>query len=95
MSAISGLDIALWDLKGRRLGVPVWSLLGGKVREKIQVYVSLIISRFSVSRVCVTHKSMEWLQSWVGGDRPSDIANAAKARKEAGYNYVKGSLRCL
>lgn len=59
MSAISGLDIALWDLKGRRLGVPVWSLLGGKVREKIQVYVSLIISRFSVSRVCVTHKSME------------------------------------
>jgi galactonate dehydratase len=42
MSAISGLDIALWDLKGRRLGVPVWSLLGGKVREKIQIYVSLM-----------------------------------------------------
>lgn len=41
MSAISGLDIALWDLKGHRLGVPVWSLLGGKVREKIKVYVRI------------------------------------------------------
>ncbi|PYH47372.1 D-galactonate dehydratase [Aspergillus saccharolyticus JOP 1030-1] len=38
MSALSGIDIALWDLKGRRLGVPVYQLLGGKVRNKIQVY---------------------------------------------------------
>lgn len=38
MSAISGIDIALWDLKGRRLGVPVHQLLGGKVRNKISVY---------------------------------------------------------
>ncbi|KAK4554859.1 hypothetical protein LTR86_008007 [Recurvomyces mirabilis] len=38
MSALSGLDIALWDLKARRLGVPVWQLLGGRVREKVRVY---------------------------------------------------------
>jgi galactonate dehydratase len=38
MSAISGIDIALWDLKGKRLGVPVHQLLGGKVRNKISVY---------------------------------------------------------
>ncbi|KAF7718572.1 Mandelate racemase/muconate lactonizing enzyme [Penicillium ucsense] len=38
MSALSGIDIALWDLKGRRLGVPVHQLLGGKVRDKVQVY---------------------------------------------------------
>jgi galactonate dehydratase len=38
MSAMSGIDIALWDLKGRRLGVPVYQLLGGKVRSKVQVY---------------------------------------------------------
>jgi L-alanine-DL-glutamate epimerase-like enolase superfamily enzyme len=37
MSALSGLDIALWDLKGKRLGVPVWSLLGGLVRDKVRV----------------------------------------------------------
>ncbi|KXN85828.1 D-galactonate dehydratase, partial [Leucoagaricus sp. SymC.cos] len=38
MSALSGLDIALWDIKGKRLGVPVWQLLGGKVRDRIKVY---------------------------------------------------------
>ncbi|EXK89493.1 galactonate dehydratase [Fusarium oxysporum f. sp. raphani 54005] len=38
MSAISGIDIALWDLKGRNLKVPVYELLGGKVRNKVQVY---------------------------------------------------------
>src|SRR3954463_12566052 len=38
MSALSGLDQALWDLKGRALTLPVWELLGGKVRERIEVY---------------------------------------------------------
>nr|OQO03749.1 hypothetical protein B0A51_18586 [Rachicladosporium sp. CCFEE 5018] len=38
MSALAGLDIALWDLKARKLGVPVWQLLGGKVRDRIKVY---------------------------------------------------------
>ncbi|KAG8745801.1 hypothetical protein FRC10_007063 [Ceratobasidium sp. 414] len=40
MSALSGLDIALWDIKGerKRLGVPVWQLLGGKVRDRCKVY---------------------------------------------------------
>jgi galactonate dehydratase len=38
MSSISGLDQALWDLKGKALGVPVWQLLGGRVRERVPVY---------------------------------------------------------
>jgi galactonate dehydratase len=37
-SALSGLNIALWDIKGKRLGVPVWQLLGGKVRDRLKVY---------------------------------------------------------
>ncbi|KAK9473259.1 enolase C-terminal domain-like protein [Dipodascopsis tothii] len=37
-SALSGIDIALWDMKARRLGVPIYELLGGKVRNKIKVY---------------------------------------------------------
>jgi L-alanine-DL-glutamate epimerase-like enolase superfamily enzyme len=38
LSAISGVDIALWDLKGKRLGVPLYDLLGGKTRERVRVY---------------------------------------------------------
>ncbi|MFT9366880.1 MAG: galactonate dehydratase [Gluconobacter sp.] len=38
MSAIAGIDQALWDLKGRAFNVPVWQLLGGKCRDRIRVY---------------------------------------------------------
>lgn len=38
MSAISGIDQALWDIKGKALGVPVHELLGGAVRDKMKVY---------------------------------------------------------
>ncbi|KAI0482942.1 enolase C-terminal domain-like protein [Xylariaceae sp. FL0804] len=38
MSALSGIDIALWDLKARKLNVPIYQLLGGKVRDKLRVY---------------------------------------------------------
>ena len=65
MSALSGLDQALWDLKGKRLGVPVWQLLGGQVRTRVPVY------------------------AWIGGDRPHDVADAARARKDQGFHAVK------
>ena len=65
MSAISGVDQALWDLRGRTLGVPVADLLGGRVRDRIRVY------------------------AWIGGDRPSDVAAAALARREQGFDAVK------
>jgi L-alanine-DL-glutamate epimerase-like enolase superfamily enzyme len=38
MSAVAGIDIALWDLKGKRLGAPVYDLLGGPTRERVRVY---------------------------------------------------------
>lgn len=38
MSAIAGIDQALWDIKGKALGVPVHSLLGGPVRDKMRMY---------------------------------------------------------
>lgn len=65
MSAIAGIDQALWDIKGKTLGAPVYELLGGACRDKIKVY------------------------SWVGGDRPSDVAAAAKQRQEEGFSAVK------
>ena len=65
MSALAGLDQALWDLKGRHYGLPAWEMLGGKVRERIRAY------------------------AWIGGDRPNDIAAAAKARRDQGFSAVK------
>ncbi|KAH8660024.1 mandelate racemase/muconate lactonizing enzyme family protein [Xylariales sp. PMI_506] len=65
MSAMSGIDIALWDLKGKILKVPIYELLGGKVRNEVQVYC------------------------WIGGDRPADVENAAKARLAQGLKCVK------
>ncbi len=65
MSAISGIDQALWDIKGKRLGVPVHELLGGSCRDKIKVYC------------------------WVGGDRPSDVARAAKEKMNEGFSAIK------
>ena len=38
MAALSGIDIALWDLKGKALGVPVYELLGGKTRDRLWSY---------------------------------------------------------
>ena len=38
MSALAGIDQALWDIKGKALGVPVHELLGGQVRDSIRVY---------------------------------------------------------
>jgi len=40
VSALSGIDIALWDLLGKTLGQPVWRLLGGRLRERIPAYAS-------------------------------------------------------
>ncbi len=38
MSALAGLEQALWDLKGRTLNLPVWEMLGGRVRDRIRAY---------------------------------------------------------
>src|SRR6185369_7310528 len=40
VSALSGIDIALWDLLGKSLGQPVWRLLGGRVRDAVPAYAS-------------------------------------------------------
>jgi galactonate dehydratase len=38
MSAIAGIDQALWDIKGRAHGLPIYQMLGGKVRDRMRVY---------------------------------------------------------
>lgn len=40
-SAVSGIELALWDIFGKWLGQPVWRLTGGKVRDRVKVYTHL------------------------------------------------------
>jgi len=40
--ALSGIDVALWDICGKALGVPIYTLLGGRFRDRIPVYASLL-----------------------------------------------------
>jgi galactonate dehydratase len=44
ITALSGIEIALWDLKGKALKVPVYELLGGKFRDRIRVYADCEVS---------------------------------------------------
>ena len=37
--ALSAVDIALWDIKGKRLGVPIYELMGGKTRDRVRCYM--------------------------------------------------------
>ena len=73
MSAIAGIDQALWDIKGKRFGAPIYELLGGQVRDRMRVY------------------------QWIGGDRPSEVGDAAAAKVEEGLTGLKmnatGELR--
>ena len=68
MSAIGGIDQALWDIKGKRYDAPVYELLGGRCRDRIRVY------------------------QWIGGDTPSEVADAAAQAVDDGYRTLKLSL---
>ncbi len=65
MSALSGVDMALWDIKGKHHGVPVHDLLGGRVRDRIRSYC------------------------WIGGDRPQNLVESARALQAKGYDACK------
>lgn len=65
MTVISGIEMALWDIKGKFYNVPVYEFLGGAARDRIMVY------------------------SWIGGDRPSDVAKEAIDRRDRGFQAIK------
>ena len=44
ITALTGIEIALWDLKGKALGVPIYELMGGKFRDDIRVYCDCEVS---------------------------------------------------
>ncbi|MDY8108937.1 mandelate racemase/muconate lactonizing enzyme family protein [Fulvimarina sp. 2208YS6-2-32] len=51
VTALSGIDVALWDIKGKRFGVSVATLLGGRMRESVKAYATGSFRRDGVDRV--------------------------------------------
>lgn len=51
ITALSGVDIALWDIKGKHFGVPVSTLLGGRFRESVKAYATGSFKRDGVDRI--------------------------------------------
>lgn len=74
--AISAIDCALWDIKGKALGVPVWQLLGGSTNEPLRTYASQLQLGWSADGV----------RNLVD---PDAYREAAVAAVEDGYDCVK------
>lgn len=74
LTAISGIEMALWDILGKDLGVPVWRLLGGKVREYLRTY---------------THLGLGDMRSVYESDSSSAIIDLAGQVTALGYDAVK------
>jgi galactonate dehydratase len=74
MTAISGIEQALWDIKGKWLNVPVYELLGGRVRDRVRVY---------------THLGGGQMKSMYESSEPQEFAERALAVKQVGYTGLK------
>ena len=87
--AISGIDIALWDLLGKATGQPVGRLLGGRYRERVQPYASLLMDEPAKLRDHLLAVKAEGFRAFKIGWGPFGRRNAAtdeaivKAAREA------------
>lgn len=89
--AMSGIDIALWDIKGKALGQPIWKLLGGGFHQRIRPYAS---SLFGATPAETGERARRFRDrgftavkfGWdpMGKDRATDIALVREARKGLG-----------
>jgi L-alanine-DL-glutamate epimerase-like enolase superfamily enzyme len=88
---MSGIDMALWDIKGKALGMPVWKLLGGGFHKQIRCYAS---SLFGSTPAATRDKAQRFRDmgfnavkfGWapMGGDERTDIALVSEARRGLG-----------
>jgi L-alanine-DL-glutamate epimerase-like enolase superfamily enzyme len=89
--AISGLDIALWDIKGKALGKPVFELLGTAHRDRVRAYASMLMpdTTDEVTEAILALKEQNFTAvklGWgpLGKDSKQDVALAAAAKEAAG-----------
>ena len=77
-SAISAIDIALWDIRGKALGAPIWQLLGGKVQTKLRAYASQLQFGWGNEGMVFDR-----------GFRAEDLAESAAKAASEGFDAVK------
>jgi D-galactarolactone cycloisomerase len=92
VTALSGIDVALWDIKGKRFGVSVSRLLGGRVRETVRAYATGSFRRDGVDRVednaaeCARHiaDGFHAVKIKIGWDVKEDLRVIAAVREAIG-----------
>ena len=84
-SAIAGIDIALWDIKGQALGTPIYQLLGGRCRDYVQCFLSPTYSPASMSA-----QTTDCFQIMTSGlSEPEATAAQAQWCLEQGHQYFR------
>jgi D-galactarolactone cycloisomerase len=90
--ALSGVDIALWDILGRARGVPVYELLGGKCRDKVPVYATALYPEEAAKVVAkaraFAEQGFHGVKIKVGFDLDQDIRIVRAVRQELGRDFV-------
>lgn len=82
MSAISAIDIALWDIKGKALGAPVYQLLGGKTRDKIRCYASVMKHSPDLGKTVEQYKKLQEM----GFNAAKIFVNGPQKSTEQGFD---------
>lgn len=85
MQAVSGIDLALWDIAGKEYGVPVWKLLGGNYRSEVALYATGMRTDDIVAGVLeAVAAGYQTVKVRVGFDDERDVANAQRVREAIG-----------
>jgi D-galactarolactone cycloisomerase len=90
--ALSGIDVALWDILGKARGVPLYQLLGGKCRDKVPVYATALYPEepLKVAKRArgFAEQGFHGVKIKVGFDLDQDIRIVRAVRQELGKDFV-------
>lgn len=90
VEALSGVDMALWDIRGKSLHRPVYSLLGGRYREAVKSYLSSIVysdaETIAKEGAYWVEKGFEQIKLKIGRGFEEDLASVKSFRDAVGYD---------